>query len=108
MSAETTVNRLMGEDKVTLVEAARLVGVGVHPTTVTRWCRKGVRLATGAVVRLEYLRAGAKFITTKQALARFLAAQTEIPEAAGPVVRSPAERRRAAVDAGRELEALGI
>ena len=107
------VEKLLGEDKLTMPAAGRLVGdrqggPPVHASTITRWALKGVKVG-GRVVRLEYLRAGGKILTTRQAMVRFLAAQIEVEVAdVAPAPRTPTQRKRAADAAGEELARMGI
>ncbi|MBA4065913.1 MAG: hypothetical protein C0501_19785 [Isosphaera sp.] len=101
---EEAIEQLLLEEKLTVAEAARLVG-GTHNSTVVRWCTPSVILPDGRRLNLEHLRCGGKIQTTRPALTRFLAAQTAAP-ADAPAPRSPAERKRAAAEAGRELDAL--
>ncbi|QDV74275.1 DUF1580 domain-containing protein [Botrimarina mediterranea] len=52
------------------------IGYRPHPTTCTRWTRKGVR-----GVRLESVRVGSLVKTTVAAVVRFIEAQNEAIEA---------------------------
>ena len=113
--ATAMVERLLGEGpKLSMVAAGVLLGEGqggaaIHPSTVSRWCLKGVRLPSGRRLALEHLRAGGKLLTTRPAIVRFLSAQTATPDTgAGPAPRTPAARRRATDAAVAELEALGV
>lgn len=114
MTDVSTVERLLGEDRVSLAEAGRLVATNparpVDPTTVGRWCQRGILLPDGQRVKLEHLKVGQRFCTTRQALARFIARQTAADAADGqaPAVRSPAARTRASEKAAAELAALGV
>ncbi len=59
------IERLLGEDKLGMAAAGKLIGDGsagppVHPSTVARWCLKGVR-RPGGLLRLEYFRAARSF-----------------------------------------------
>jgi hypothetical protein len=112
-SAHEMVERLLAEgDRVGLQAAGVIVGesnggAAAHPTTISRWCLRGIKLTDGRVVRLEHYRCGGRIITTRAAIVRFLAAQTEAPNDT-PTPRTPTERRRAAARASAELEALGV
>jgi hypothetical protein len=105
--ATAMIERLPNEpEKLGMAAAGVLLGEGcggapIHATTVTRWCLKGVKVQGGRRVKLEYIRAGGKLITTRPAVVRFLAAQTETP-------RTPTQRRKAAEAAAAELEAMGV
>lgn len=61
---------ILDEHVLTPAQAARyLPNVGlpaVSPTTIWRWCRKGVK-----GVHLEYARLGRRIVTSREALTRF-------------------------------------
>jgi hypothetical protein len=61
---------ILDEHVLTPAQAARYlpkIGLSaVSPTTVWRWCRKGVR-----GVHLEYARVGRRIVTSREALTRF-------------------------------------
>lgn len=82
-------------------------GRPVNPATVFRWCVSGVRVPTGERVRLEHARIGSRLFTSEMAVERFVMRLTNGTTAPTPAPRSPAERRRAAERAGRELEKMG-
>ena len=106
------VEKLLAEPgKLSMVAAGVLLGEGqggapIHPTTVTRWCLKGVKVPTGRLT-LEYIRAGGKLLTTRAAIVRFLAAQTATADSI-TAPRTTSERRRAVDTAAAELEAMGV
>lgn len=112
MDTLTTVERLLTEDKIGLAAAGVLAGgTGgrpIRPTTVARWCIRGIRVMSVGVVRLEHFRAGGKLLTSRRAVARFLAAQSGNAGNDPIPVRSPAERNRASDRAAAELEAFGV
>lgn len=90
------------EDILTLSEAGRAVPPkGVSPACMARWITTGVR---GVV--LETVRVGGRRLTSKEALARFFAAQNR-DESAMPTV-TPSQRRRQAVTADRLLAEAGL
>lgn len=60
----------------------------VRPSTVWRWVRDGVCLASGEVVRLEACQIAGRLLSTEAALKRFLSAQQAQPAPAP--VSSPA------------------
>jgi hypothetical protein len=84
-------------------------GRPVHPTTLYRWITDGVKLRDGSVVRLEGVRCGDRWLTSEEAIVRFIERQTpdlSTPrQAHGP---STASRERAAQRAGKQLEQIGI
>lgn len=59
------------ENKLTLAEAAKLAPGRPHISAIWRYCRKGVRAATGRRIYLEYIRFGARLYTSSEALSRF-------------------------------------
>lgn len=84
-------------------------GRAVDPSTVFRWVTKGTT-AGGRRVRLEAVRAGSRWLTSRPAVARFVTALTDAaaPAASPPVTsRSPSARQRAASKAGATLQAIG-
>ncbi len=103
--------RLLAENMIGLGTAARRQPPGqgerpVHPGTVGRWIADGARTADGRRVRLEAVRCGSKWVTSVEALEMFLAALTPALDSAR-APRSPAERRRASVQAAAELREHG-
>lgn len=55
-----------------LASAARRIGVS--PTTLWRWARRGIRVADGTRVKLEYRRLGRRIVVDLAAIDRFSAA----------------------------------
>lgn len=70
---------LTDEPLVPLKEAVaffgRVKGKAIHPCTLTRWVLAGVRVGKQRV-RLEGVRQGSKWFTSREAAARFLEATT--------------------------------
>jgi hypothetical protein len=106
---------LTTEALISLPEAARLMPPGrrnrpVNLSTILRWVLDGVRLPSGGTVRLQAVRMGGRWLTSKEALQRFADAQTPRldgrPEETAP--RPPAARQRASERAARGLEEAGI
>jgi hypothetical protein len=84
-------------------------GKKTHLSTLLRWILKGVRTATGQLVKLEALRLGGRWICTRESLQRFAEALT--PHLDGDPLstpRTPGKRQRAAEAAGKQLEKVGI
>jgi hypothetical protein len=76
---------------------------------VFRWVTKGVRGPGGQRIHLEGARLAGRWITTPQAVARFLAAQTPpFDDSSSPSPATRLARSRAAERAGSELDRLGI
>jgi Protein of unknown function (DUF1580) len=104
---------LLTETLLGMAEAARRLppfrlGRPVAPATVWRWCMQGVRLADGTRLRLECIRLGGRWLTSTEALERFVAAQT--PERGQPEQlpqTTPAKRARRSERAAAELERMG-
>jgi hypothetical protein len=106
---------LSNEAIISLREAAALIppvrqGRPVSFNCILRWILKGSRKTVdGQIVKLEGLRVGSRWLTSRQALQRFAEALTPMtcdPQASP--VRTPRQRRRAAELAERELEKMGI
>lgn len=79
----SVVNEILSGEGMTLADAARLCpasrGAGkVSPTTLTRWITVGAPRYDGTLVRLEAARYGRRWMTTRGAVARFIASLTPI------------------------------
>jgi hypothetical protein len=76
---------------------------------VLRWVLEGVRGPGGGRVRLEAARLAGRWVSTQQAVQRFLAAQNPDPDTRpAEAPRSLSARRRASDRAGEELDRIGI
>jgi hypothetical protein len=98
---------------LSLAEAARLFpasrGKGrLHPATVWRWITAGVALPDGSTLRLEAVRLGGRYLTSREALLRFAGAQNAAGGGSPPATRSAVQRKRGNADAARQLERLGL
>jgi hypothetical protein len=106
---------LTTETPLCLAAAARLVpparsGRRCHLSTILRWITRGARGPSGERVRLEAVRLGGRWLTSREALRRFVELLTPDLDA-GPAVttpRTPGQRRRASERAERELARLGM
>lgn len=117
------------EEHITLAQAAKLAPGRPSSNCVWRWCREGVKAASGQRVRLKHVRFGSRIYTTRQwmndfglALAVADAAHFDRDEQApacpepAPSRRSSKRSRRASNDdsrrrhleAERELEEAGL
>lgn len=105
------------ETLLSLSQAARRFppyrqGRPVAVSTIWRWAFTGVLAPGGRRVRLEVVRLGGRWLTSVEAISRYIAAQTpsnaaaETARAAG--TRTPRQRQRAAEHAERELSRRGI
>jgi hypothetical protein len=106
---------LLSESLVGLAELARRIRSPrrngyLTPQAIWRWVTKGVRLRDGRVVRLEALRLAGRFVTSSQALERFIAAQNEssFPTETWDPPRTLLERQREAERIGKALDTAGI
>jgi hypothetical protein len=83
----------------------------VDPSTVFRWVTRGTRTANGQAVKLEAVRVGARWLTSRSAVARFVTALTTAAdpgtESSEPPSRTPATRQKASEQAARQLERMG-
>ena len=81
----------------------------VNPSTIWRWITEGIKLASGRRLRLEAIRLGGRWLTSVQAVQRFMQAQTpqfaDEPPAPTP---SAKKRRQSAASAARDLEQVGM
>lgn len=104
---------LGSEHVISLAEAARSVpasqGKSVNPATVWRWIRKGLLAGDGRRVRLAAAKLGGRWVTSREALQRFLEALTpDFGQQAGPRPRTPGQRKRAYERAVEALDKAGI
>jgi hypothetical protein len=103
---------LRNESILSLSQAARMLPPGRRGRPVTlscliRWVLDGVNTTVGKV-RLD-VRMGGRWITSVEAMERFAARQTPNLEARKVVrPRTAISRRRAAQQAGEQLEKIGI
>jgi len=96
--------RVLTESQIDLPAAGKLLGKARH--TVERWVRQGVKLH-GRTVKLEAVQVGVRWTTSREAVARFLAA-LQPPADPPPPVASPAVRKRKAAKALAELRKMGV
>jgi hypothetical protein len=102
------------ESTISLTQAARLLPPGrrgrpASLSCILRWVLTGARGPSGERVRLEALRLGGRWVTSREALQRFATALTprlDTPAPAG--TRTSAQRRRASERAATELEQLRV
>lgn len=106
--------RVLGERTLSAAQLARQLPAGrgdgrASPSCVSRWITAGVRGPGGRRVRLEAIRVGGRWMTSKEAFERFTAALT--PAAVGDgghAPRGPGDRMKASERAAAELERVGI
>jgi hypothetical protein len=102
------------ETTISLAAAGRLVpparrGRRTHLSTLLRWVSRGTRAPSGQRVRLEAVRLGNRWVTSREALQRFAAALTpQFADTPPTDPRTPGQRRRASERVAARLEAAGI
>ncbi|MGE5610671.1 MAG: DUF1580 domain-containing protein [Bacillota bacterium] len=100
---------LLDEGLITIAQAAKLVpgrnGKSSHFCRVYDWVLHG----TAGGIRLEAVRCGGVWYTSKPALRRFFERATEAKlTGKAPAMRTPRERSRAVEAAKRQLQSEGI
>jgi hypothetical protein len=103
------------EPLIPLADACRLIPPGrggrrTHLSTILRWILNGSKAPGGRTVKLEALRLGGKWVTSREAIQRFALALTPALDgtATVPAPRTTAGRKRASDRAAAELEQMGI
>lgn len=86
--SETNENLLLRETWISLAQAAKLFPPGrgggpVSPSCLWRWTKEGVRIPDGRRIHLEALRIVSRFVTSEQAVRRFIVAIQPV-ESDGP------------------------
>ncbi|OAI40492.1 hypothetical protein AYO40_00735 [Planctomycetaceae bacterium SCGC AG-212-D15] len=111
MEAPDVIAEIADGQGMSLKDIAKLLpssraGKPAHFSSILRWVVNGVKVPGVGRVKLEAARLGGKWVTTKAALMRFMAAQTPNLEELKqlPKIRTPAQRQRAAEEAGRRLD----
>jgi hypothetical protein len=83
-------------------------GKPVSFSCLYRWVCHGVRLPSGEWLRLEAVRLGGRWLTSVEALQRFVDRQTPSLDTSPEALRPPATNRRDSERVERELDGLGI
>jgi hypothetical protein len=105
---------ILDESPIPLSQAAGIIppsrgGKGCHLSTVLRWVLRGVPGPDGTHIRLEGLRLGGRWLTSREALERFSQRLTpNLGSTPAPAPRTPEQRHRAAERAAQELKQMGI
>jgi hypothetical protein len=105
------------EKPLSLADAAKRLpslrtGKTINPFTITRWIQTGTLLRDGTRCRLEAIRVGNSWVTSAEAINRYLAALTaaclapDTPTST-PTPRSPSKRKRASASADETLAESG-
>jgi hypothetical protein len=104
------------EQPIGLYEGAKLYpsfrkGRPTHISTLLRHITKGIRLASGEVIQLEGARLGGRWITSVEAVQRFMERSTAVafPDvSAAPASRTSRQRRKQLDRVAKELADAGI
>ena len=105
------VNQILSEGILSMSALARMFGElrggrPTHPSTVTRWHKKGIQLPDGSILKLEGVVLNGKPVSSRQALLRFISAQQPNDADTTPI-RTPKKRRRDSERSSQELAAAG-
>lgn len=114
-SISQVISEIVAGDALTLAQVAALApahrGEGVSDRSrAWRWAHAGQRRADGVTIKLETAKLGTQILTSRAALARFMAALSSdaSDEATAPAsARGPADRRKAAQSATERLARAG-
>ena len=81
----------------------------INFSTIWRWAMKGIRGPDGRRVKLECVRVGRRWVTSREALDRLATALTPVTdETTSTPPRTPIARQTAARNAAKKLKELGI
>jgi hypothetical protein len=103
----TTESILSLRDAAKLIPPARR-GRPCSFQCILRWALEGAKAPSGERVKLEAVRLGSRWVTSREAIQRFAEALTPRPTSDSPQTRTLRRRRRAAEKAEKELERMGI
>lgn len=104
---------ILKETVISLRDAANELPSGMNPgkpihfSTLWRWALRGCLALDGRRVRLEAVRLGGRWLTSKEALQRFSDALSHV-QAEGLETRAPTGRKRDVSAARKKLEKMGI
>jgi hypothetical protein len=102
------------ETPIPLAAAVKLVpparsGKRCHLSTLLRWIMRGCKAPDGSLVKLEAIRLGNRWMTSRQALQRFAERLTpRTDSSSAPAPRTAVYRRRASERAAADLERMGL
>ena len=98
---------ILSEQTLRIQEAAKIAHVSF--ATLWRWILRGVPDPNGVRVRLEALRCGGKWLTSREALERFAKRLTpDLTDEPRLLPRSLQKRRLASERAAMELQKMGV
>lgn len=104
---------ILQESVISLQDAANDLPSGMKPgkpihfSTLWRWVLRGCLAIDGRRVRLEAVRLGGRWLTSREALQRFSDALSH-DQADEPKTRTPTGRKRDISTARKKLEKMGI
>jgi hypothetical protein len=105
VAAEVAVGDVLTMPQVARRGPSTRQGKPLHPSTALRWVLKGVKTRDGRRVRLEAVRCGGRWVTSKAAFQRFLSAQTpNLNTNSAPQTPTATQLATRANRAGKELE----
>jgi hypothetical protein len=106
--APSIIREITAGDALDFCAVGRLLDT--HTSTVHRWAFRGLPAGPGRRVRLEAVRRGSKWLTSRAAVERFLGKlpRSVSDDDAVPTPRSPAKRQSADEAAAAELQRRGI
>jgi hypothetical protein len=108
--------RILDEHRIDLSEAGRILGTDrspAHLSTVLRAVTKGTKLPAGERVRLEAIRSAGRWVTSREAVERYVRRLTglalgEAEPTESPVTPMSSRRQRELAAVDRELDRAGI
>lgn len=105
---------MLNEQLISIAEASRKFpnhrGVGtIRTTTIWRWINRGIRLPDGSILKLEALRVAGRWLTSTEAVTRFIERQNPSLVTSEPAKPSPKKPKRSsrAEAAAKRLEQMG-
>jgi hypothetical protein len=101
------MENIFSEQTLRIQEAAKIAHVSF--ATLWRWILRGVPDPNGVRVRLEALRCGGKWLTSREALVRFAKRLTpDLSDQPASLPRPPHKRKHASQKAAVKLQEMGI
>jgi hypothetical protein len=100
------MSSILSENKLRIGELEPIADAGF--ASIWRWITKGLPAPDGQRVRLEAIRVGGKWVTSREAFERFCEALTPRFADSRPPPPTPSERSHASDRAEKKLEAFGI
>src|SRR5262245_704226 len=113
----STPHPMLSETLLGMAQAALRIppyrGRRTNVSTIFRWITDGVKLPSGRQLKLEGIRLAGRWLTSTEAIDRFLTAQNDAwnPDPAGSPAaasRTPTARRRSSEDASKRLQEAGL